>query len=77
MRQGDPLAPLIFVLFTDAYHEGLINNPTRASSSWGYTFETEGGDPMRVCSSGYVDDAAVLATNAAAAQGMHTWSREF
>ena len=77
VRQGDPLAPLIFALFTDPYHEGLVNNPMVDSSGWGYTFNTTDGEKLRVCSSGYVDDAAALATSTEAVQGMHLWAREF
>ena len=81
VRQGDPLAPLIFMFVTDALHEGLLNCPGKEteSSKWGYTFKDsdESEEPVRICSSGYCDDAVVVATTPEAMQGMHGWVREF
>ena len=72
VRQGDPLAPLIFILVTDAFHEGL-----RRGLTWGYHFRPDEEGALRVCSSGYMDDAIALATSVQDVVAMHEWVREF
>lgn len=41
MRQGDPLAPLIYICVVDALHEGLKKNPLYPDSRPGYTFSND------------------------------------
>lgn len=91
VRQGDPLAPLLYAFVTDALHEGMgatgpdgrvAPNPLFPSSceSWGYTLATDDpltGAPVRICSSGYADDTIIVATSLQAVLEMQAWVREF
>ena len=80
VRQGDPLAPLIFMFITDALHAGLQECPMKGvdSTGWGHTMaRSHTLGPVRVCSSGYCDDAITVATSVESQVGMHTWVREF
>ena len=80
VRQGDPLAPLIYILITDAFHEGLKNNPfsTVDSKQGGYTFRrNDAGREVRVYSSGYADDSITIADSRESQEEMHSWVRSF
>lgn len=81
VRQGDPLAPIVYCLITDALHEGLRNNPLfpRSARQGGYTFvhPDPDGTPVRVCSSGYADDTVLLSTDPVILSQMHEWVRAF
>jgi ribonuclease HI/exonuclease III len=81
VRQGDPLAPLLYALVTDALHAGLENNPLfpETAKEGGYTFRAPGpdGSAVRVCSSGYADDTAIVASDPARLYEMHEWVRDF
>jgi ribonuclease HI len=81
VRQGDPLAPLIYVLVSDALHAGLAQNPLflETSDKAGYTFRSgdREGLPVRLCSCGYADDTVLLADNPARLAEMHAWVRAF
>jgi exonuclease III len=81
VRQGDPLAPLIYALITDALHEGLRNNPLfPGSKKGGYTFghgSTPGGLEVSVHSIGYADDMALVSTDPEGCRQQHEWVREF
>ena len=53
VRQGDPLAPLIYICVTDALHEGLLFNPIYRRAT-GYRFSN---DPeLIIASTGYAAD---------------------
>ena len=74
VRQGDPLAPLIFLFVTDALHEGL------KQPGWGYEVQDgsrSGEGNVRSFSSGYADDAIAFATSPKAMLEMHEWVRAF
>ena len=77
LTQGDPLAPIIYSLITDALHEGLRDCPLPQmnvqSKQWGYTMC---GGP-RVCSAGFADDSLIMADSADKIRGMHAWVRAF
>lgn len=79
--QGDPMAPVLFALVSDALHAGMEDCPLfpEESRSWGYAMRpTEAGaDPTRVCSAGYADDTAVVACDKGSIAGMHSWMRAF
>ena len=82
VRQGDPLSPIIYILTQDALHAGLRDNPLypARSKDWGYTFRSpdpDTGDAVRVCSAGYADDTAMVATSLGSVTRMHAWVREF
>jgi exonuclease III len=85
VRQGDPLAPLLYAIVTDALHEGLRDNPLFPATAklGGYRFAsaTPPGvlqeDEARLCSVGFADDAGIVATSAARLEEMHEWVRSF
>lgn len=61
VRQGDPLAPFLFILIADALHDGLLRSPLFPSSSSGYRLQT---DPsISISSLGYADDTCIFAEN--------------
>jgi ribonuclease HI len=82
VRQGDPLAPLIYALVTDALHEGLRNNPLYPdSTSGGYTFKHHPSAtaymPNVVHSCGYADDMATVSSDPKGCREQHEWVRAF
>jgi hypothetical protein len=54
VRQGDPLAPLLFILLADMLHKGLRENPLFNGTNDGYRFDTQ--HELVVSSIGYADD---------------------
>jgi exonuclease III/ribonuclease HI len=82
VRQGDPLAPIIYALITDALHEGLKHNPLFPDSAaeGGYTFHGTGQDgttKVQQWSAGYADDTVLFAQTAKSLSEMHAWVRAF
>ena len=75
VRQGDPLAPLLYILFLDVLHRGLDADPGGPVEGSGYVMST--GDRTRVASCGYADDLLAFAESACAAERMHEWTRTF
>ena len=73
VRQGDPLAALVFILVMDGLHQGLEHNPLGKTAA-GYTM---GGNGPTIHSAGYSDDTATTADSWAAAEEKHDWVREF
>ena len=78
LRQGDPLAPLIFVLFTDVLHEGLSKSPLYLDQGepmrGGYRFLS---NDTRISSLGFADDLGIVAESWPCLFAMHEWVREF
>jgi len=88
IKQGDPLAPLIFVLFTDALHEGLKTSPIftddiptfkhgrmiERAFSGGYKFL---GGNLVIPSLGYADDLSVIAEHWSDCWAQHEWVLSF
>jgi len=60
LRQGDPLAPLIFVLFTDALHYGIQYNPLLNFKNDGYSFLSNN---TNITSIGFADDLVTFSEN--------------
>jgi hypothetical protein len=80
LLQGDPLAPILYVLVSDLLHEGLESCPLfpERSRSWGYVLRPDNtGHAERVCSTGFADDTAAAASEPGAAAEMHSWVRAF
>ena len=75
VRQGDPLSPLIYILVTDALHEGLRHSPIGGRDAGGYIFLN--ARKLRIASSGYADDMIVYARSWRGIWEMHQWVREF
>jgi exonuclease III len=82
VRQGDPLAPLIYAIITDAMHDGFVDNQQQGvdAGQWGYRFSKS--DPLDntavwVRSCGYADDTIIVASSPASLEAMHNWVREF
>jgi len=70
VRQGDPLSPLIYVLFLDALHRGFSQ-----VEGAGFTFPSE--DKLCIASCGFADDLITFAQSNVAATRMHEWTRTF
>ena len=71
VRQGDPLAPLIFILVLDALHCGL----EEICLLEGHGVELTGGP--RLASMGYADDTAIVADSEEGIRALHEWVRSF
>jgi len=74
VRQGDPLSPLIYILVSDALHEGLANNPIFARKT-GYSFSNDSS--LTIASTGYADDTMTYSESWEAMWMSHEWVREF
>ena len=72
VRQGDPLAALVFIIVMDPLHVGLQNNPNLARAE-GYTMR----HGLEVHSHGYSDDTATTSASWTGALQKHDWVREF
>jgi hypothetical protein len=66
IKQGDPLAPLLFVIFMDPLHQGYT---TRG----GYTLPGN----ESISSRGYADDTWIVADNLKDIHKMNAWTYEF
>src|SRR4029078_8682993 len=76
LRQGDPLAPLLFVILMDALHDGLALNPFTGRSH-GCQLRWPSGDTVDLDSLGYADDTAALANSLANLRVQNDWVQYF
>src|SRR6185312_5293747 len=75
LRQGDPLAPLLFVILMDALHDGLEKNPfTKQNHGCRLTFPD---GAISISSLGYADDTAVLSNTLSDLQHQNNWVQYF
>jgi len=74
LRQGDPLAPILFTLFMDALHEGIANNPYLPDVNMGYKFKSH---KNIINSIGFADDLIIFAECWKHLYITHEWIREF
>lgn len=77
LQQGNPLAPLIFIMFTDALHEGLRLSPLRDDEEKGLGGYVFSRSHLRIASLGFADDLAVFAESWAAIFASHEWVLAF
>jgi hypothetical protein len=71
VRQGDPLAPLVFILVLDALHCGL----DEICREEGYGVVLTGGPCL--ASVGYADDTVIVADTDEGIRELHEWVRSF
>ena len=72
LRQGDPLAPLLFVILMDALHDGLERNPF-TEQQHGCALSYGARREVYIPSLGYADDTGVLANSLPNLQVQNQW----
>ena len=76
LRQGDPLAPLLFVILMDALHDGLERNPFTGERH-GLQLHFRDGLSVGIPSLGYADDTTVLANTLEDLRVQNEWVHYF
>jgi exonuclease III len=68
VRQGDPLAPILYVIFMDPLHCGLETNPLYDGAQDGYVFAGRS-----IASKGFADDTWIVSGSIDGLKRMHRW----
>ena len=76
LRQGCPLAPLLFVILMDALHDGLEVNPFTGTRA-GCVLNFPHGKKVQLSSLGYADDTAILANSLPDLRLLNEWVHYF
>jgi exonuclease III/ribonuclease HI len=76
LRQGCPLAPLLFVVLMDALHDGLEVNPFSGARA-GLVLPLRPSVDLQISSLGYADDTNILANNLANLRILNDWVHYF
>ena len=73
VKQGDPLAPLLFLFVVDPLHRGIEQNPLYGGRQDGHVIV----DGVTVSDTAYADDFTVIARDWHGLQRIHKWVLEF
>ena len=76
LRQGCPLAPLLFVVLMDALHDGLEVNPFSGARA-GLVLPLRPTVELQISSLGYADDTNILANNLPNLSVLNDWMHYF
>ena len=76
LRQGCPLAPLLFVILMDALHDGLETNPFSGIKE-GLVLNLPRAAELQMASLGYADDTNILASCLASLRVLNDWVHYF
>jgi ribonuclease HI len=74
VKQGDPLAPLLFVFVVDPLHHGIDRNPLCGDARDGYIMK---GNLATIAATAYADDFTTMTNSWAGLQRVHNWIKVF
>jgi len=74
VRQGDPLSPLLFIIFIDALHAGLECNPLFGGAKDGYQIRSSG---LCTASKGFADDTVAVSGTKDGLRRQNEWVHAF